>query len=190
MPNISHLVSNQLINLSEKFKFDINDPNLIDTPNRVEKAFNEMLSGYNDDPAQILSKKFPSEKYDQMIVVKNIKFYSLCAHHLLPFYGFVSIGYIPNEEKAEVVGLSKLPRLVKCFSRRLQIQERMTQQIAKQIDYHLNPRGVGVLIHDCIHLCSHMRGVEESHSTMETSALYGEFRDDPSVRAEFLRMVK
>ena len=168
---------------------DLDDQNLADTPKRVAKAWSELLEGYGQNPREILSAHFPSDEYDQMIVVKDIDYFSICAHHLLPFHGKVAIGYIPNDATKYVVGLSKLPRLVRCLSRRLQIQERMTMQIAKALLKYLNPRGVGVLVYDSVHLCAHMRGIEESHSTMETSALFGEFREDPAVRAEFHTMV-
>lgn len=170
-------------------RFDLEDPNLVDTPTRVMKSMLELTDGYADSPESILSKCFPSEGYDQMIVVKDIDYFSLCSHHLLPFYGKVAIGYIPNAQSRLVVGLSKIPRLVRCFSRRLQLQERMTSQIAEAIQTTLYPRGVGVLVYDSVHLCSHMRGIEESHSTMETAALHGDFRTDPAVRSEFYSMV-
>lgn len=175
--------------LSELRGFDLSDPNLSGTPTRVAKALIEITEGYDHDPKEILSTMFPSDDYDQMIVVKDIDYYSTCSHHMMPFHGKVAIGYIPNEQSKMVVGLSKLPRLVRAFSRRLQLQERMTQQIAAAINNQLKPRGVGVLVYDSIHLCSHMRGVEESHSTMETSSLIGEFRTDPAVRSEFFSMV-
>jgi len=175
--------------LGELRGFDLHDPNLKGTPSRVTKALLEITEGYDQRPEEILSTMFPSDDYDQMIVVKDIDYYSTCSHHMMPFHGKVAIGYIPNEKSKMVVGLSKLPRLVRTFSRRLQLQERMTQQIAHAINDFLKPRGVGVLVYDSIHLCSHMRGVEESHSTMETSALLGEFRTDPAVRSEFFSMV-
>jgi GTP cyclohydrolase I len=174
--------------LSQENKFDIGDENFTDTPARVEKAYRELLEGYRANPEEILSKSFPSGEYDQMIVVKDIDYYSLCAHHMLPFYGKVAIGYLPGKD-GRVVGLSKLPRLVRAFSRRFQLQERMTQDIACALQNVLNPRGVGVLVYDSIHMCSHMRGVEDAHSTMETSALHGDFRNDAAVRAEFFNMV-
>jgi len=169
--------------------FDRDDPNLNDTPNRAAKALLEITEGYEADIESLLSRSFPSEDYNQMIVVKDIDYYSTCAHHLFPFHGKVAVGYIPNRETKMVVGLSKIPRLVRAFSRRLQNQERMTMQIANAMQKYLNPVGVGVLVYDSVHLCSHMRGVEESHSTMETSALKGEFLDDATVRQEFMSMV-
>lgn len=176
--------------LAQENNFNVqDDPNFDGTPERVAKAWGELTEGYRQDPQVILHKRFPSENYDQMIVVKDIDYYSTCSHHMMPFYGKVAIGYIPSEETKMVVGLSKLPRLVRCFSRRFQLQERMTMQIARAIQEALMPRGVGVLVYDSVHLCSHMRGVEESHSTMETSALIGEFRNDPAVRSEFFSMV-
>lgn len=187
--DVSYYVKRILDILSSDFGFDRNDRNFDNTPSRVDKAFREIISGYKDDYTQILGTVFPSENYDQMIVVKDIGFYSTCAHHLMPFHGKVAVGYIPNEKTKKVVGLSKIPRLVRMFSRRFQIQERMTQQIANSIDECLEPRGVGVLVYDSIHLCSHMRGIEESHSTMETSALRGQFLTDGSVRSEFFSMV-
>ena len=180
----------EIIHFLSKFRgFDIQDPNLSGTPTRVAKALIEITEGYSQDPRDILSTMFPSDDYDQMIVVKDIDYYSTCSHHMMPFHGRVAIGYIPNEVSKMVVGLSKLPRLVRAFSRRLQLQERMTQQIASAVNECLKPRGVGVLVYDSVHLCSHMRGIEESHSTMETSSLIGEFRTDPAVRSEFFSMV-
>ena len=176
-------------NLAESRGIDQSDPNLDGTPLRVAKAMMELTDGYAENPEEILSKSFPSEDYDQMIVVKNIDYFSLCSHHLLPFYGKVAVAYIPNNRSRQVVGLSKIPRLVRCFSRRLQLQERMTKQIANAIMSSLNPQGVGVLVYDSIHLCSHMRGIEESHSTMETAALHGAFLNDPAVRSEFYSIV-
>lgn len=182
-------ISQVLNELGQRRGFDLNDPNFADTPNRVAKAFYELTDGYADKPEEILKTRFPSEDYDQMIVVKDIDYYSMCAHHMLPFHGKVAIGYIPNKDTKLVVGLSKLPRLVRCFARRFQIQERMTMQIANAINDALEPRGVGVLVYSSVHLCSHMRGIEDSHSTMETSALLGEFRSEPAVRSEFFNMV-
>ena len=187
--NISWNISQILYELSASRGFDINDPNFDDTPKRVAKALYELTDGYVDKPEDILKTRFPSEDYDQMIVVKDIDYFSMCAHHMLPFHGKVAIGYIPNKATKFVVGLSKLPRLVRCFARRFQIQERMTMQIANAINDSLQPQGVGVLVYSSVHLCSHMRGIEDSRSTMETSALLGEFRSDPAVRSEFYSMV-
>lgn len=173
---------------NKRFDFET-DENFDETPNRVSKALYETTEGYEMNPSEILGKTFPSEDYDQMIVVKDIDFYSTCAHHLFPFYGKVAIGYLPSKSTRRVVGLSKFSRLVRCFSRRFQLQERMTSQIGKAIVKHLKPRGVGVIVYDSKHLCSHARGVEDAHSTMNTSYLEGEFRKDASVRSEFFRLV-
>lgn len=153
---------------------------LIETPRRVIKALGEMTRGYKEDPAEILSKVF-TQDYDEMVVLKDIEFWSLCEHHLLPFHGRIGIGYIP---RGKIVGISKLARLVKCYSRRLQVQERMTQQIARAIDQHLKPLGVGVIA-EATHLCMAMRGVEEP-ANMVTSCLLGVLRE--SARPEFLRL--
>lgn len=153
---------------------------LKDTPRRVIKAMGEMTKGYHDDPELILSKVF-TDKYDEMVVLKDIEFWSLCEHHMLPFHGRIGIGYIPN---GKIVGISKLARLVKCYSRRLQVQERMTQEIAEAIQAHLQPLGVGVIA-QATHLCMAMRGVEES-ANMVTSCLLGVMRKEG--RPEFLRL--
>jgi GTP cyclohydrolase I len=153
---------------------------LQDTPRRVIKALSEMTEGYHEDPGIILSKVF-TQDYDEMVVLKDIEFWSLCEHHLLPFHGRIGIGYIPN---GKIVGISKLARLVKCYARRLQVQERMTQEIAQAIQDHLKPLGVGVIA-QATHLCMAMRGVEEP-ANMVTSCLLGAFRD--TARPEFLRL--
>lgn len=153
---------------------------LRETPARVIKSLGELTKGYQDDPARILSKVFRQD-YDEMVVLKDIEFWSLCEHHLLPFHGRIGIGYIPQ---GKIVGISKLARLVKCYSRRLQVQERMTIEIAKAIETHLKPLGVGVIA-QATHLCMAMRGVEEP-ANMVTSCLLGAFRD--TARPEFLRL--
>lgn len=195
--------------LAETHGFDLKDENFHDTPARVAKAYHELLSGYKEDASEILKTAFPSDDYDQMIVCKDIEFHSMCAHHMLPFHGKVAVGYIPGRPGAvieaedpithqkvrrdfpggKVVGLSKLARIVQMYARRFQIQERLVQQIAKTLDYHLKPRGVGVIIYDSVHMCMTMRGVKQHGSSMTTSALFGEFRDDPSVKDEFLKIV-
>ena len=177
-----------LKSLAHELEFSLNDPNFDDTPKRVAKAWREMLGGYSESSSTILEKSFPSEGYNQMIVVKDIKFFSLCAHHMLPFYGSIAVGYIPGDD-GRVVGLSKVARICHMFARRFQLQERLTQQIADSIEFHLKPRGVAVFVYDSIHLCMHMRGVKESHSTMDTNVLRGEFLEDPAVRQEFFKMV-
>ena len=153
------------------------------TPDRFADALMEMLQGYRESPVGILKKTF-DEPYDEMVIVNGIKFWSLCEHHALPFHGVASVGYLPN---GAVVGLSKIPRLVRCLSRRLQVQERLTNQIAEAIGEALKPKGVGVLLR-ATHLCMVARGVE-SHGEMVTSSLTGSFRQ-PEVREEFLRLAR
>lgn len=165
----------------------VDDPDregLQDTPLRVVKALREMTRGYSDDPALILSKTF-NEQCDEMIVVTGITFTSLCEHHMLPFTGTADVGYIPGK----VVGLSKIARLVDCFAHRLQIQERLTAQIAKAILQHLEPRGVAVVINGT-HACMSCRGVKKSGATMVTSAMHGIFKYNASARSEFLALCK
>lgn len=161
---------------------DPNRPGLKDTPARVAKALKEMTTGYQDSPAEILGTVF-EEKYDQMVAVRGIRYHSLCEHHLMPFTGTCDVGYIPNS-RGLVVGLSKIPRLVQCFARRLQVQERMTKQIADALEEHLKPLGVAVLVWGH-HACCENRGVR-SRSLMETSDMRGVFREKPEARAEFL----
>lgn len=161
---------------------------LVDTPGRVVKALEEMTTGYSDDPKVILSKVFKAENYDEMVIVRNISFTSLCEHHLLTFTGIVDIGYLPCERKG-IVGLSKLARLVDCFSKRLQVQERMTRQIAEAIVTHLDAEGVGVVV-TAQHSCMGCRGVRKPEADMITSAMYRLFRTSSSARAEFLSLIK
>jgi len=157
---------------------------LKDTPDRVLRALTEMTDGYKQDPARILSRIF-DETHDEIIVVKAIPFTSLCEHHLLPFTGTVDIGYLPGK----VVGLSKLARLVDCFSRRLQIQERLTREVAESIQVHLKAQGVGVVI-TADHSCLSCRGVRKPGTQMTTSVMLGIFRDVPEARAEFLSLCR
>lgn len=156
---------------------------LLETPARVLKAWQEMTTGYNQDPAEILSKEFDVTA-DEMVVLRKVQFYSTCEHHLLPFFGTVTLGYIPTDK---VVGLSKLARLVDCFARRLQIQERMTQEIAQAMQDHLQTKGVGVVVHGH-HLCMELRGVQKPQGEMITSSLWGRMREDGAVRNEFLQL--
>lgn len=155
---------------------------LKDTPSRVVKAFAEMTSGYKQDPAAILARTFPGESYDEMVIVPGIHFVSLCEHHLLPFSGTAAVAYIPRER---VVGLSKIPRLVECFARRLQVQERMTVQIADALTEHLKPSGVGVVLR-ARHSCMTCRGVRQQNAEMVTSVMRGALRDKPEARAELM----
>lgn len=169
-----------IVRIIEYIGEDSSREGLLDTPKRVIKAYKELTEGYAQDPLKILARTF-NEDYDEMIVVNNIPFYSLCEHHMLPFNGTVSVGYIPNKS---VVGLSKIPRLVHCFARRLQIQERFTQEIATTMMSVLEPLGVGVTV-TAHHTCMSMRGVK-SHGNMTTNSLLGAFRD-AAVKNEFLR---
>jgi len=157
----------------------------VDTPKRVVKSFKELFGGYKKTPEEALGTTFESGKYDQMVICKDIEMYSTCAHHMIPFFGKVSIGYIPGER---VVGLSKLARLVEVYSRRLQIQEQLTQQIAEAMQNILKPRGVMVVI-DSKHLCMCARGVAKQNSSMVTSHVYGLFTET-SVRSEFMDLIK
>jgi GTP cyclohydrolase I len=164
------------------------DPNregLRRTPERFEKALRFLTNGYRQDPEKLLNGAMFSVCYDEMVVVKDIEVYSLCEHHLLPFFGKCHVAYIPNKK---VVGLSKIARLVNMYARRLQIQERLTSQIAKAIQENLSPEGVGVII-EARHLCMVMRGVEKQHSAAMTSAMLGAFRDQKQTRDEFLSLI-
>jgi GTP cyclohydrolase I len=155
------------------------------TPERFEKAIRFLTGGYAQDQDKILNGAMFSVCYDEMVVVKDIEVYSLCEHHLLPFFGRCHVAYIPNKK---VVGLSKIPRLVNMFARRLQIQERLTNQIARAIEEKLAPQGVGVII-EARHLCMVMRGVEKQNSQAVTSAMLGVFRENKQTRDEFLSLV-
>lgn len=158
---------------------------LLKTPARVVKALREMTQGYNECPKQILSTVF-EEHHDSMVVLKGIRFFSLCEHHLLPFEGEAHVGYIPT---GKIVGLSKLARLVHCFARRLQVQERMTKQILDAMDEHLSPLGAGVVV-SARHLCMACRGVREKNGLMITSCLSGIIKTDAAARNEFLALTR
>ena len=159
---------------------------LVDTPKRVEKALRFLTSGYTADVDSVLNNALFTVDYNEMVIVKDIDFYSLCEHHLLPFFGKVHVAYIPN---GKVIGLSKIPRLVDTFARRLQVQERLTTQIAECIQQAIQPEGVGVVI-EARHLCMMMRGVEKQHSATVTSAMLGAFRNDENTRQEFLSLIR
>jgi GTP cyclohydrolase IA len=158
---------------------------LIRTPHRVAKALQFLTDGYSQDINKVLNNAVFKEKYREMVLVKDIDFFSMCEHHMLPFYGRAHIAYIPN---GKIVGLSKIPRIVDVFARRLQVQERLTQQIADTLNAALNPAGVGVVI-EARHMCMMMRGVEKQNSVATTSAMLGEFHDDPETRQEFLDLI-
>jgi GTP cyclohydrolase I len=179
--SIADLVRKMLVQIGE----DPNREGLRRTPERFEKALRFLTSGYRQDPQKLLNGAMFSVCYDEMVVVKDIEVYSLCEHHLLPFFGRCHVAYIPSKK---VVGLSKIARLVNMFARRLQIQERLTSQIAKAIQDNLSPEGVGVII-EARHLCMVMRGVEKQNSTATTSAMLGAFRESKQTRDEFLSLV-
>ena len=165
----------------------VDDPDregLAQTPERVEKAMRFLTSGYRADPRRVVNGALFAVKYDEMVIVKDIEFFSLCEHHLLPFYGKVHVAYLP---KGHVIGLSKIPRIVDVFARRLQIQERMTQEIAQTIQNLIDPVGVGVIC-EARHFCMMMRGVEKQHSGAVTSAMLGAFRNRKTTRDEFLAL--
>ncbi len=156
------------------------------TPERFEKALRHLTSGYHQDIEKLLNGALFDVQYDEMVIVRDVELFSLCEHHLLPFFGTCHVAYLPNRK---VVGLSKIPRLVNMFARRLQVQERLTSQIAHALMEHLEPRGVGVVI-EARHLCMAMRGVEKQHSQTVTSAMLGEFRENARARAEFLSLIR
>jgi GTP cyclohydrolase I len=159
---------------------------LRDTPRRVEKSLRFLTSGYDTDIDGILNNALFSVEYNEMVIVRNIDFYSLCEHHLLPFFGKCHVAYLPNRR---VVGLSKLPRLVDAFSRRLQVQERLTSQIADTIREKIDPHGVAVVM-EATHLCMAMRGVEKQNAVTVTSAMLGVFHSDARTRHEFLELIR
>jgi GTP cyclohydrolase IA len=179
---IARLIEELLEELGE----DTRREGLDRTPERVAKALHFLTSGYAQDVKEVLNDAMFVEEYDEMVIVKDIDFSSLCEHHLLPFIGKVHVAYMPNRK---IVGLSKIPRMVEMFSRRLQVQERLTTQIANTLNEVLQPRGVAVVV-EAIHLCMMIRGVEKQNSQAITSAMLGVFRDRPETRAEFMELIK
>ena len=165
---------------------NINREGLKDTPKRAANAFKYLTKGYNDDVKEIVNDAIFESDNDEMIIVKDIEVYSLCEHHLLPFFGKCHIGYLPD---GKILGLSKFARIVDMFSRRLQVQENLTKQIAETIMEHTQAKGVGVVI-EAKHLCTMMRGVEKQNSSMITSCMLGLFRSEGSTRSEFLTLIK
>lgn len=181
-PRMESLVHEQLLLLGE----DPERQGLRGTPRRVRESLEFLTRGYRMTIDDVFGDATFTEAYKDMIVVKGIEMYSLCEHHLLPFFGQVHIGYIP---RGKLIGLSKMPRLVELYSRRLQVQERMTRQIAEGLQRHLEPLGVGVVV-EAAHLCMQMRGVEKQHSRAITSSVLGIFQSDPRTRAEFMGLVR
>ena len=156
------------------------------TPSRVAKALRFFTRGYQESPQEVLGEALFDVSYDEMVLVRDIEFYSLCEHHMLPFFGRAHVAYIPN---GKILGLSKMARLVEIFARRLQVQERLTVEIAETIDMELNPRGVAVVV-EAIHLCMMMRGVEQQNSFAITSSLRGVFQSDSKTRSEFMELIR
>ncbi len=156
------------------------------SPARVERALKFLTSGYTEDPKRVLNNALFTEKYNEMVIVKDIDIFSLCEHHLLPFFGKAHVAYIPDKK---IVGLSKIVRLVEIYARRLQVQERLTSEIAETIEEQLQPQGVGVVI-EAQHLCMQMRGVEKQNSVAITSAMLGEFRNSAKTRSEFMGLIQ
>ena len=175
------LVREMLVRLGE----DPTREGLSATPERVRKAMHFLTKGYKEDPETVLKGALFTVNYDEMVIVKDIEMFSLCEHHMLPFFGKVHVAYIPN---GRVIGLSKIPRLIELFSRRLQIQERLTTQIAETIQKVIEPHGVGVVV-EARHLCMMMRGVEKQHSAAVTSSMLGSFRNEEETRSEFLSLI-
>jgi GTP cyclohydrolase I len=179
--SFEELVREMIVRLGE----DPEREGLMRTPERVHRAYEHLMKGYKEDPEAMLKEALFTVTYDQMVIVKDVEMFSLCEHHMLPFFGKVHVAYIP---KGKVIGLSKIPRLVDMFSRRLQIQERLTTQIAETIQKAIEPQGVGVVI-EARHLCMMMRGVEKQHSAAVTSSMLGCFRDEQETRTEFLSLI-
>jgi len=159
---------------------------LLRTPSRVARALEFLTAGYAADPLQILNEALFDESYNEMLIVKDIDFYSLCEHHMLPFFGKAHVAYVPD---GRIVGLSKIARLVEMYSRRLQVQERLTNEIANVIDRVLRPKGVAVVI-EAQHLCMMMRGIQKQNSYAISSAMVGEFESDPKTRSEFMQLIR
>ncbi len=180
--SFEELVREMIVRLGEDPKRE----GLLETPGRVHRAYEFLLKGYQEDPEAMLRKALFTVTYDEMVIVKDVEMFSLCEHHMLPFFGKVHVAYIPN---GKVIGLSKIPRLIEIFSRRLQIQERLTTQIAETIQSAIQPQGVGVVI-EARHLCMMMRGVEKQHSAAVTSSMLGCFRDEQETRTEFLSLIR
>jgi len=178
-------VKNSISTIIEEIGEDKDRQGLIKTPERAAIAYEFLTNGYNQNIDDVINGAVFEEKYDEMVIVRDIEFYSLCEHHLLPFYGKIHVAYIPN---GKIVGLSKIPRIVDVFARRLQVQERLTQEIADTLEKYLEPRGVAVVA-EGYHLCMMMRGVEKQSSFTTTSAMHGIFKSDFRTRNEFLNLI-
>jgi GTP cyclohydrolase I len=179
---LAELTREMLLRLGE----DPEREGLLRTPERMAQALEFLTKGYQEDPQEILKGALFTEEYDEMVIVKDVEMFSLCEHHLLPFFGKVHVAYIPN---GKVIGLSKIPRLIDVFARRLQVQERLTMQIAESIQHAISPEGVGVVV-EARHLCMMMRGVEKQHSAAVTSSMLGAFRNEENTRQEFLSLIR
>jgi GTP cyclohydrolase I len=179
---VEQLIEELLLQVGEDPKRE----GLLRTPHRVAKTYEFLLQGYKVDIDKVLNAAVFNEKYNEMVVVKDVDFFSMCEHHMLPFYGRAHIAYIP---KGKIVGLSKIPRIVDVFARRLQVQERLTQEIAEALNKALSPAGVAVVI-EARHMCMMMRGVQKQNSLATTSAMLGEFEEDVKTRGEFLHLIE
>src|SRR5579864_5557253 len=180
--SFQELLREQLVRMGE----DPDREGLQRTPERMERALHYLTRGYKEDPEKLLTDALFTVDYDEMVIVKDVEMFSMCVHHLLPFFGKVHVAYIP---KGKVIGLSKIPRLIDVFARRLQVQERLTTQIAEAIQHAIQPLGVGVVV-EARHLCMMMRGVEKQHSAAVTSSMLGCFRDEQQTRDEFLSLIR
>jgi len=180
--SMQELLREMIVRLGE----DPGRDGLLRTPERMQRSLEYLTRGYREDPEKLLKGALFNVDYDEMVIVKDIEMFSLCEHHLLPFFGKVHVAYIP---KGKVIGLSKLPRLIDIFARRLQVQERLTTQIAETIQHAIEPQGVGVVI-EARHLCMMMRGVEKQHSSAVTSSMLGAFRQEKETRDEFLALIR
>ncbi|MCZ6464482.1 MAG: GTP cyclohydrolase I FolE [Proteobacteria bacterium] len=186
MSDVADPITGLVTTLLKELGEDPGRNGLVKTPERVAQSLRFFTEGYKQNPRDILNGALFDVDYDEMVVVRDIDFYSLCEHHMIPFFGRVHVGYIPD---GRVLGLSKIPRLVEMFSRRLQVQERFTSQIAESLQDLLQPKGVGVVV-ESIHLCMMMRGVQKQNTFAITSSLRGEFENDPKTRSEFMELMK
>ena len=181
-PQLEESVREILANIGENPERE----GLLNTPNRVARMYDELTAGYHVDPVKMVNGAVFNVDYDELVLVKDIDFYSMCEHHMLPFYGKAHVAYIPN---GKVIGLSKIPRIVEMFARRLQIQEQMTSQIAQFLQETLDPLGVAVVVEGA-HMCAMIRGVKKDNTKMTTSKMTGVFKDNPETRAEFIQLLK